>query len=77
MKAIDILTCAESVCRILGRNDIDPKDVRYIDLFRDWVRMKMEGHKYQYIVYYLSTEYDVSETSVYRIVKRLEKDIEF
>lgn len=77
MKAIDILTCAESVCGILGRNDIDPKDVRYIDLYRDWVRMKKEGHKYQYIVYYLSTEYDVSETSVYRIVKRLEKDIEF
>lgn len=76
MKAIDILQTAESICTILAKNNIEAKDVRYIDLYRDWVRMKNEGHKYSFIVYYLSQQYDVSERSINRIVHRLEKDIE-
>lgn len=75
MKVIDVLVMAESLCRLLADNNIDPTDVRYIELYRDWVRMRAEGHKYSYIVYYLSIQYDVSESSVNRIVKRMNKEI--
>lgn len=75
MKVIDVLVMAESICKLLADNCIAPTDVRYIELYRDWVRMRAEGHKYSYIVYYLSIQYDVSESSVNRIVKRMDKEV--
>lgn len=75
MRAIDILTMAESICKLLADNCVDPTDVRYIALYEDWKRMKTEGHKYSYIVYYLSMQYEVSESSVNRIVKRMDKEV--
>ena len=77
MRAIDILQTAEGICRTLARNGIDPRDVEHIRLYQDWVRMKKEGHKYQYIVYYLTTQYEMSESSVRRVVRRMEREAEW
>lgn len=76
LKAVDILTLAEGICERLDRNGIRPSDVRYIQMWRDWQRMKQEGHKWDWIVYWLSNEYGLSETSVWRTLKRLGKEVE-
>lgn len=75
MRAIDILTMAESICKILADNSVSPTDVHYIALYKDWKRMKTEGHKYSYIVYYLSMQYGISESSINRIVMRMDKEL--
>lgn len=75
MKAVDILRMSASICNMLADNDIDAKDVRNIQLYEEWKRMRAEGHKYSYIMYYLTTQYDVSESGVMRIIKRLDKDV--
>lgn len=76
MKAIDILTMAEGICRTLDKNGIKTSDVWYIEMYRDWTRLKGEGHKFNWIIYWLANEYDTSESSVWRILRRLDKDIE-
>lgn len=76
MKAIDILSLAEGIITTLDRNDIKTADVRYVQMYRDWQRMREEGHKWDWIMYWLGKEYDLSEASVWRILKRMDKDIE-
>lgn len=75
MTQYDLLRTAESLLTILTANDVDAKDVKYLELYEDFVRLKDEGHKVGYIVYYLSQQYECSEATVYRVVKRMAQDI--
>lgn len=76
IKAVDFLRITEDICNELTANGINPADTRYIELYEDWERMTTEGHKYTYIMAYLSEKYEVSERNINRIVKRLGRDID-
>ena len=75
MTQYEILTLCESTLRRMVDNGIDAKDVRYIDLYRDYERLCAEGHKKTYILYYLSQQYDVDKVTIYRIAARMRKEI--
>ena len=75
MTQYDLLRTAESLLTILTDNDVDTKDIKYLGLYKDFMRLKKEGHKVGYVVYYLSQEYECSEATVYRVVKRMARDI--
>lgn len=72
MTKYEILKASASVCKVLADNGISPSDYKFIGLVEEYRRLKEEGHKYAYITFYLSQQYGVSETSVYRIVKKLQ-----
>lgn len=73
MTEYDLLKCAESVCKVMAENGIKPEDVRYLQMYEDWKRLRSEGHKVRYISYYLSEQYGVGEATIFRIAKRFEK----
>lgn len=73
MTEYDLLKCAESVCKVMAKNGIKPEDVRYLQMYEDWKRLRSEGHKVRYISYYLSEQYGVGEATIFRIAKRFEK----
>lgn len=73
MTKYEILKASASVCKALADNGISPSDYRFIGLIEEYNRLKAEGHKYAYITFYLAQQYGVSETSVYRIVKKLQE----
>lgn len=75
MTRYDLLRTAESLLTILTANDVDAKDVKYLGLYEDFVRLKREGHKIGYVAYYLSQQYECSEATVYRVVKRMAQNI--
>lgn len=75
MTHYELLKSAATICRILAVNKVKTADVCFVPLYDDYIRMKGEGHKMTYIVFYLSEKYCVSEAAVYRIVKRMGKDI--
>ena len=77
MTKYELLKSASTLLRLVAKNNIKPADADYIALYDDYVRMKAEGQKYEFIVYYLSDQYGVSETTVWRIVKRMEQPIVF
>lgn len=74
MTKYEILKASASVCKALADNGISPSDYRFIGLIEEYNRLKAEGHKYAYITFYLAQQYSVSETSVYRIVKKLQEN---
>lgn len=75
MTQYELLKTAASLLTVLMENDIDAKDVKYIELYKDYLRLKKEGHKVGYVVYYLSQQYECSEATVYRVVKRMMQKI--
>lgn len=75
MKAYEILLLAKPIVEKLVLSDINPKDVKYLEVFHEYNRLKNEGHKVRWIAAYLSDEYDISEPNIFKIIKRLEKDI--
>lgn len=75
MTKYEILKASASVCKILADNGISPSDYKFLSLVEEYNRLKGEGHKYAYMVFYLSQQYDIGETTVYRIIKRLGEEI--
>lgn len=45
-------------------------DFKYVELFADYERMASDGNKITYIVSVLANKYKVSETNVYRVLRR-------
>lgn len=75
MTQYELLKTAESLLAVLMSNDVDAKDVKYLEMYQEYMRLKKEGHKVGYVVYYLSQQYDCSEATVYRVVKRMAQKI--
>ena len=75
MTQYELLKTAESLLVVLMSNDVDAKDVKYLEMYKEYMRLKKEGHKVGYVVYYLSQQYECSEATVYRVVKRMTQEI--
>ena len=73
MTKYEFIKAFASACAVMADNHISPADYKYIGLVEDFERMKAEGHKYAFIVSYLSQQYEVNEATVYRIAKRLQE----
>ncbi len=58
----------------LEKAGVKPSDHKYVALFEDYRRAKQCGEKVSYIVACLAERYDMSERSVYDVVKRLGND---
>ena len=75
MTQYELLKTAESLLAVLMSNDVDAKDVKYLEMYQEYMRLKKEGNKVGYVVYYLSQQYECSEATVYRVVKRMTQKI--
>ena len=75
MTQYEILNAAQSILRLMADNGIKAEDVRYLDMYGEWCRLKGEGHKVEYIAYYLSERYECNRATVYRAVKRMARQI--
>lgn len=75
MTKYEALNMMQSSLRLLIANNVDVRNVRHLDMFRDYERLTREGHKNMYIVHYLSEQYDISVPSIYRIVRNLREEM--
>lgn len=75
MKQYDVLKMAESILRLLVANGVDAKDVAYLEMYADLKRLESEGHKKTYIVHYLQEQYNVPMATIYRVEKRMDREI--
>lgn len=75
MRQYDILKMAESVIKTISENGINPADVYHLAMYEDYQRLKKEGLKVTYVVNYLIQQYGVPEATIYRVVKRMQKEI--
>ncbi|GFI39017.1 hypothetical protein EEL52_13140 [Muribaculaceae bacterium Isolate-113 (HZI)] len=74
MTVYEALKLCGGVIETLEKAGIKPGDHKYLRLFEDFRETRERGEKVAYIVACLSAQYNVSERSVYEIVKRLGSD---
>lgn len=77
MKAYELLYANKTALEIMASVSIDVSDVKYLKMYKEYLRLIDEGHKKTYIVQYLSDEYGLGEATIYRIIIRLSADVEF
>lgn len=76
MTKYELVKLLQDVMNTLAKNGLSVTDARHVTMYEDWLRLRKEGHKYIYIIRYLSQQYEMSETSVYRIVRKFAEDCE-
>lgn len=76
MNAFELLTIHRSVLELMSTASIEVGDVKYIEMYKEYRGMMDKGHKMTYIVQYLSDEYGVGESTVYRVIKKFSEDVE-
>jgi len=76
MKVYELIEVSESALTKLSSAGVATNDVRHIEMYRDFSKMKSEGQKIVYVVNYLADYYDVSERYVYSIIKKFEQEVE-
>lgn len=77
MKAYELLYANKTALEIMASVSVDVSDVKYLKMYKEYLRLIYEGHKKTYIVQYLSDEYGIGEATIYRIISRLSADVEF
>ena len=70
MKIIDILKFNRELIKRLRTAGIRLEDEQFVDLYADYTIMRQPGEKVSYIVAVLANRYDISERTVYSLVKR-------
>lgn len=73
MTMYEVLKLNRGLMEFMLKEDVQPADVQYVELYGEFLRMKAEGHKLVYIVAFLQDEYGVSESTVYRVLRRFKK----
>ena len=74
MKVIEILKLGRNFLEMLQKSCIKLEDVRYLEMYEEYVRMVNEGLKKSHIVARLVEVYHVSERQIYYIVKKFSQD---
>lgn len=70
MKAFELLILNKNLLQVMENASLDVGDLKYIPVYKEYLRLKEEGHKKTYIMQYLSDEYNIAERTIYRIIDR-------
>lgn len=69
MTVFELIEINRYQLEMLLKAGIKVSDVRYIDLYRDYIMMKRSGEKITYIVTCLAERYQVSVRKIYIVTK--------
>lgn len=75
MTGYEFLSVNRSILEVMANAAIHVSDIKYLDMYKEYDKMKKEGHKVTYIAYYLSEEYNVDKATFFRVIKKLNKEI--
>lgn len=77
MNAYELLMLNKNVLQIMEDASLDVGDVKYLPVYKEYVRLSQEGHKKTYIMQYLSDEYNIAERTIYRIIDKFSSEVDF
>lgn len=75
MLAIDLVKISECLLKSLSKIGIKTGDFKYIEMYDEYKKLEGEGMKKEYIRTMLASKYKTSETTIFRVVSRLEKHV--
>lgn len=77
MKAVKLLILCQGMIKTLSECDIRMSDWQWVELWKEYERMMDDGVKVTGAVAVLAEKYGVSEASVWRMLRRLGRDVTF
>lgn len=75
MKTYEVLKINESFLKLLSKYDIRSDYWQYLPMYEEYLSMRSNNEKYRYTVAVLAFKYNISQSSVSRIVRMFEKDV--
>lgn len=75
MKIVEILRIGKELLKLMSRFDLRRDDYLYLELFDEYTRMRDNGLKVDYILAFLSDRYNLSVSTVKRIIRRFSKEV--
>ena len=74
MKIAEILILGGEIMKTLHESGVKMHDYKYIELYKDYLKMRSRGEKMTVIALMLAEKYECSERFVYKVLRRLDKD---
>ena len=71
----ELIKANAEVLRELTSAGVAIEDYKNIELYEDFIRLRAEGLKTAYVVDYCCRQYQLSERSVWRVVRRFRSQI--
>lgn len=75
MTVYELLIQNQQAFKMLASVSVEISDLNYLEMYKEYLKLKNEGHKITYIVQYLSDEMGITDRSIYRIINRLSSEI--
>lgn len=75
MKAYELLKLAKPILESISSAGLSPKDIKHLDLYSDYQKLKQEGHKVAYIEAHICEQYGLGKTHFFNIVKKFDTNI--
>ena len=75
MKVVDFLKIGREFLKKMSNFDLRRDDYLYIELYEEYIRMRYDGDKIDYIIRVLADRYGLSESTVKRIVRRFSQEV--
>lgn len=77
MTAFELLNFLQKAMKSLSDCDIKIDDYRHVDMYLEFKEMLAKNEKKEYIKSYLANKYCMSESSVSRVVRRMDAQVKF
>ena len=74
MKVVEIIRLSKSILEALQNSCIKIDDIRYLQMYDEYVSLINERHKKSYVIALLSDKYKVSERQVYYVIQKFSKE---
>ncbi len=74
MKGIELLKISRFLLETLHNACIKASDVKFIQMYEEYIKMTEEKMKISYIATVLSEKYEISERQFFYLIKRLSQD---
>lgn len=72
MTNFEILKFNQELIQKIHKSGIRLKDAEYVELYTEYSLMVKDGNKISYIVSVLAEKYEISERTVYSLIKRFQ-----
>lgn len=76
MTVYDLIKVYEGPMNVLNDAKVNTSTVRYIELYKEYMRLNGEGHKQTYIVDYLMERFSVGQATVYRVIRKFSEQVD-
>ena len=71
MTKFELIKMNQTLLTTLVENKISPKEVQNIKIFEEYREMKAKKYKVGYIIVFLTEKYSLTESAIYKLIKRM------